>query len=504
LYEGDDYLNYWSPPSKDGIDNKNRFLNIWGNRMISADWKQVASPRIFSFSNISYTQYRLKEKQSSSLVNGNLKETFKSEYLNSVQDLSLHSGLKYNVSRYWTLDAGLQSSLLIHIPNFYSRSNQTNQPEKERLKAFELSMFVENKIQLPGGIEFIPGIRFVNYFIKDYYKPSLEPRMNLSLDINSQHSLNLSYMRISQYSHLIFTTGSIMNNEVWIPANKQIPRANSDQFTLGWNGSFKENMFTTEMNLYYKTMRNLSTYKEGYTSLKGDDNWLSKVETNGKGRAIGAEFLIRKNTGKWTGFASYSISNATRQYPNINNGKEYLFDYNRLNTVSLNASYKFNEKLSFSLTWIYQSGLPYTPPIGHQYVPSPEPDYEGNYFYYDALIYGERNSARMRDYHRLDLGVSYSKMNHKNRKVVWNFSVYNAYNRHNPYYYYFNTNSSGEINIPEYGDVGFKPVSLYQFSLFPIIPSVSYKVFFDGNSAKKNKQKRTFKQKFNNWLYYED
>jgi hypothetical protein len=165
----------------------------------------------------------------------------------------------------------------------------------------------------------------------------------------------------------------------------------------------------------------------------------------------------------------------------------------------MNASYKLNEKLTFSLTWIFQSGLPYTPPIGHQLTPSLEPNENGEYFYYDALIYGDRNSARMRDYHRLDLGLSYSKLNSKNRRVVWNFSVYNAYNRHNPYYYYFNTNNTGEIYIPEFGDDGFKPVSLYQISMFPIIPSVSYKVFFDGNN--KNIPRKTFKQKFSNWLY---
>jgi hypothetical protein len=499
LYEGDDYLNYWSFPPKDGNENKNRFMNIWGNRMISADWKHVASPKLFSFSTISYTQYRLKEKQKASLANGNVKETYKSEYLNSVQDLSLRTGLKYNVSRNWTLDAGLQSSLLIHIPNYAFNSNLPVKTEKERLKAYELSGFVENRIHLPGGFELIPGIRFVNYFIKDYYKPSLEPRINLNLEISAQHFLNLSFMRISQYSHLIFTTGSIMNNEVWIPANKQIPLAQSEQITLGWNGGFRENMFTTELSIYYKTMSNLSTYKEGYTSLKGDANWLSKVETDGTGTAMGAEFLLRKNIGKWTGFAGYTISDASRQYPKINGGKEYLFDYNRRHAISMNASYKLNEKLTFSLTWIFQSGLPYTPPIGHQLVPSLEPNENGEYFYYDALIYGERNSSRMRDYHRLDLGLSYSTLNSKNRRVVWNFSVYNAYNRHNPYYYYFNTNNTGEIYIPEFGDDGIKPVSLYQMSLFPIIPSVSYKVFFDGNN--KNIPRKTFKQKFSNWLY---
>lgn len=314
-------------------------------------------------------------------------------------------------------------------------------------------------------------------------------------------------MRVSQYSHLVFTTGDIMNNEVWIPANKQIPAAQSDQYTMGWNGSFANNMFSAEVNLYYKKMSNLSTYREGYSSLMGDENWRSKVESGGRGEAIGAEFLLKKNSGNLTGFLSYAVSNTTRKYPNINSGKEFLFEYNRLNVISLSATYKINEKFSFNLTWIYQSGLPYTPAIGRQYTPSLQLDDIGNY-YYETLIYGERNSARMRDYHRLDLGLSYSTLTKiRQNKAIWSFSVYNAYNRRNPVLYYYNSTKTGEIYNPETWKE-FKPISLYQLSLFPIIPTLSYKVFFDGNTSKKNGQngsinKRTIKQKMNKWLYYE-
>ena len=501
FYEGDDYLNYWSHTPKYGETGKNHFLNIWGNRLIAADWKRSVSPKLFISNSVSYSNYRLREKQSATIINNNLKEKLERRYLNSVQDLFFQSGLKYSASGNWTIDAGLQTSWLMHIPNYSSWSSQTIQPKKEKLNALETNLFFDNTILLPGGFSLNPGIRFSNYFIKDYSKSTLEPRLNVSLDVNPNHALNLSYMRVSQSSHLIFTTGNIMNNEVWIPADKQVPVASSDQFSLGWNGNFKENMFTAELSLYYRRMQKLSTYKEGYTSLMGDENWRSKIESGGKGEAMGAEFLVRKNLGKWTGFAAYTLSNATRQYPGINNGKEYLFDYDRLHVFSANASYKMNEKISFSLSWIFQSGLPYTPPIGRQLVPSLQPNENGDYFYYDALIYGERNSDRMKDYHRLDLGMSYSTLTKKNkRRAVWSFSVYNAYNRKNPNYYYFNTNSTGEIILPEIG-MPYKPVSLYQMSLFPIIPSFSYKVFFDTKPLGENPHTKTFKQKFSDWLY---
>jgi len=130
------------------------------------------------------------------------------------------------------------------------------------------------------------------------------------------------------------------------------------------------------------------------------------------------------------------------------------------------------------------SGLPFTPAVGRQmYLYEDEDDY------IDALIYGERNSARMRPYHRLDIGFNYTKQTYRNRKAVWTFSIYNAYNRQNPYYYYYGTKKGFDndyymmyrmyrINDPYYSERGGK-LSLYQTSFFPIIPTVSYKVYFE-------------------------
>jgi hypothetical protein len=134
-------------------------------------------------------------------------------------------------------------------------------------------------------------------------------------------------------------------------------------------------------------------------------------------------------------------------------------------------------------------------------------DNNGNYYFYEALIYGDRNSAKMKDYHRLDLGLSYSTLTKKrNNKAIWSFSLYNAYNRRNPVFYYYNTTNTGEIYNPETSKE-FKPISLYQLSLFPIIPTLSYKVFFDSSHPKNNSQetpnnqKTPRKQKFKNWIY---
>jgi outer membrane receptor for ferric coprogen and ferric-rhodotorulic acid len=92
---------------------------------------------------------------------------------------------------------------------------------------------------------------------------SFEPGLNADMQLSKNHSISISYMKVSRYSHLVFTTGSIMNNEVWIPAGEKIPPAKSDQVTAGWNGSFMNGKFTSELSIYYKEMYNLSTTKTG-------------------------------------------------------------------------------------------------------------------------------------------------------------------------------------------------------------------------------------------------
>jgi hypothetical protein len=299
----------------------------------------------------------------------------------------------------------------------------------------------------------------------------------LNARLSPTQTLNLTWQQVNQYAHLAFTSGSIMNNEIWIPADENIAPSNSTQYSVGWKGQFFDNVIESELNLYYKELNNLATYKEGYNNLMGDGGWRSKIETGGSGTAKGVELLVRKVIGKWTGFMGYTYSNATRQFPGINKGKEYVFDYDRPHSFSINVNRKLNEKWSFNASWVYQTGLPYTSVLGRQLTPTTEVDEEGNPQYVEAFIYGERNSSRMKDYHRLDIGATLTTKTKHGRKAQWNFSVYNVYNRHNPSSYYYATQKDGSMNYDYTGN--YKPLNQYQISIFTIIPSVSYKVFFE-------------------------
>jgi hypothetical protein len=493
FYQGDDYLNYWSLKNE-----KYRLGNIWGNWLISAKYNSIISPRMFSSTNLSFTRYRLREFMKYTLQVPDTSITNTESYKSSVRDMSLRSALKYTVSENWFADLGIQFSYLSLKPNETYSSTQVIQNPAKPVNSFETAIYADNKFIIKNKLSITPGFRISNHLTKGFSDFSLEPRLNADLQLSKNHSVSFSYMKVSQYSHLVFTTGSIWNSEVWIPSGKKIPPAKSDQVTIGWNGSFMSGKFTSELSLYYKDMYNLSTYKDGYTSLTGDENWISKVETGGKGRSMGLEFLVKKNYGKWTGFISYVRSSTTRQFPNINGGKRYLFDYNRPNNLSVNLNRKIGNNLNLNFVWVYQSGLPYTEAIGRQYIPSVTNDYNGDEFYYEGLIYGERNGARMKDYHRLDVGLTWSHINRRFNKVDWNFSIYNLYNRHNPVFYYYNSDKSMDLYNPQWNH-DFKPLSLYQLSLFPIMPSVSYKVYFDpvARKARKESEKVIVRQKLN-------
>ncbi|MDY0198853.1 MAG: TonB-dependent receptor plug domain-containing protein [Tenuifilaceae bacterium] len=502
LYQGDDYLNHWYS-NKNGLGKeKARLSNVWGNWLVSARWSRVHNPMLYSTQSLSYVRYRLKNNQRYVNTDPSSKFEFKRNFKSLVQDISYKWDFKAELSRNWSIDFGLESSYLGYNPNQIYISNSTAIKSEPTIHTFEPSAYAEGKLELPKVLQLKLGARAAGYITSNYNDFRIEPRVNLNVHLAPNHSLNASYMETNQFSHLLFTQGEIMSNEVWVPAGKDIMPASTQQVSGGWHGFFKKGMYDVEVSAYHKTLHNIATYREGYASIMGDGNWRSKVEAGGEGEAYGVELFMRKTRGNWTGFIGYSWSKATRRYDNINNGRHFAFEYDRPHNLSLTLSHRLNPKLNLSASWVFQSGLPFTPVIGRHYVPSLTSDTDET-IYYEAFIYGERNSERMRYYHRLDVALNYTYQTKNGNKAQWTFAVYNAYNRMNPYSYTFTHDTSQENNLmptPFWNNV--EPFSLYQMSFFPIIPTVSYKVFFD--DLKNMRTKTTKKQRRRSWLYFKD
>jgi len=471
VYEGDDYMRIWKNKKENGEIERNSIGSIWGNLLVSGQWNSAVNSRLFMANTLSFTQYRLKNNTKAYLEHSFDTTDFFIKASSRVSDLSLRSDWKLFVSNAYTLEYGLQSSYLNYRPNHFTSSfSDASLPDVSSV--FDNSLYLDNKLKFGAWFNGSVGLRANSFLNSGYHHFAWEPRMNLNFTIGGS-TINLTAMRVTQNAHLMMTPGSIMNNEVWIPADARIKPATSDQASVGWQRDFYEGHISVELDAYYKLLRDLATYREGYSTLLGDSDWRSKVEAGGQGKSYGLEMMTRFNFNRLDGYVGYTYSHTTRQFDHINNGKEYVFEYDRPHSINMNVNYQLTERWSLSALWTYQTGLPFTPVIGVQNTPVISP--EGDVYFEKAKIYGERNSDRMRDYHRLDLAAKFKTKTEKGRKAEWTFSIYNVYCRQNPYYYYYGDIKGDPLYWNQYPE---EPQTLWQRSFFPIIPSFSYKVWF--------------------------
>lgn len=452
-----------------------KLQNKWGNILSSIKWKHIYSPKLFITNSFSVTRYRIRDFWKAETIPADSAEShYQRTTISTVRDISFKSDWKYRIARAYAIDFGIQASSLTFIPNKTWETNEERRIDANRINAFESALYLENQVKIKQFLELNLGFRGVAYLIDHYSAFQIEPRMDLAVNLSNDQFLQLTYMRANQNAHMIFASGGFVNNEVWLPSIESVPPAKVTQYTGGWKGSFYKNLYEAEINLYLKKMTDLLAFKDGYSHIIGDAHWLSKIETGGVGESKGVEVFLRKTRGKWSGFLSYVYSRTSRQFENINLGAEYVYEYDRPHSIALDLNYQLSNRFVFNAAWVFQSGLPYTPALGLLLVPEKH-SLEETYSY-QALLYGERNSARMRDYHRLDVAVNYETTTKRGRDATWTFSIYNAYNRHNAYYYFYNTKP--RLTISKYGFDRQSTLKQYQFSFFPIIPSLSYKVFF--------------------------
>ncbi len=283
---------------------------------------------------------------------------------------------------------------------------------------------------------------------------NFEPRLTLNFILNDRNSIKASYARNSQSIHLLSNATSGTPMDLWIPSSKMVKPEVSDQFAIGFFKNFKENTYETSIEIYYKDLKNQIDYRPGA------DIMLNKnVEAElvfGTGRAYGVELFIKKRTGKLTGWIGYTLSKTERTFEDIDDGAWYPAKQDRTHDVSIVAMYNITQKLNVSATWVYYTGNAVTFPSGKYEI-------EGVV----APIYTSRNGYRMPDYHRMDLGITYTNKKRKRFESSWNLSAYNVYSRKNAYSISFRADE----NNPE-------KMNAIKLSLFRIIPSLTFNFKF--------------------------
>src|SRR6478672_11199632 len=168
-------------------------------------------------------------------------------------------------------------------------------------------------------------------------------------------SLKGSYASMMQFIHLLSNSNVGLPTDLWVPATKKIKPQRSYQYAAGFAKSLKNNTYELSVEGYYKEMKDIIDYLDGANFVGQGTNWEDKV-AQGKGWSYGAEFLIQKKKGKYTGWIGYTLSWTNRQFAEINFGHPYPYKYDRRHDISFVNLYKVSNKLDVALTWVYGTG----------------------------------------------------------------------------------------------------------------------------------------------------
>ncbi|WP_330444454.1 TonB-dependent receptor [Flavobacterium sp. C4GT6] len=478
----------------DIFDIGDSFSSIYGNTMGNLNWKHTFSQDLATNLSVFYSDYKF-----------NL--TINSE--NFTWDSSIKSyGFKYDWQHYlsdtFTLNYGIATTYYDFNPGTLAPDNESssfNYQQLDKKYALEPSAYLDieqkisDKINLRYGLRYSMFYRFgaqeINIYENDrpvVYNPvfdiyehgtvagstfyskgkkisgfdNFEPRAALSFAFNDDASVKASYNRMAQYLHILTNSQSPLPMNIWTPSGPFIKPQILDQFAVGYFRNFKNKTYSLETEAFYKKIKNRIDYVDG-ADLLGNNN-LEQEILNGKARSYGLEVLVRKNTGRLTGWVAYTISRAEQKTigqnpgePGIANGDWYLSPYDKLHNLNITGNYELNQKWSFSANFSLQSGKPVTYPDG--------------YYQFNGINipnYSERNANRLPAYHHLDIAATYTPKPYKKKgwQSYWVFSIYNLYNRQNAASMQFTTNDDTGLNEAR------------RLSVFGFIPSVSYNFKF--------------------------
>jgi hypothetical protein len=470
----------------------------YGNITSTFRWNHLFSDKLFSNTTLTYSRYSFEtdfgvySSQSSSLGDENLNINF--GYLAGIEDLGVKIDFEYAPNPNHDIKFGTSYTYHHFIPGetnlninidypILDTSNQdiivdTLLNFSDNTNVHEMFFYLEDNITINNRLQANIGLHIGYYSLanntslinislmdklSDKANFSLQPRLSARYLLNDNWSVKASYAKMQQNIHLLSNSSVGFPSDIWVPAIDSVPSQTSEQWAANITTQFFNGQFELSLEGYYKTMKDLISYKAGYSNLESTEAWQNAVETRGDGESYGAELFLQKKKGKTTGWIGYTLSYTNRRFDNINFGEWFPYKYDRRHDFSLVISHKFNEKWNIGATWVYGTGNALTFPQS-VYLGMPQ-----SYGWQDELSvssvesYGSRNSARLPSYHRLDFAVNKNSKK-RNFESTWSLGAYNVYNRKNPWFAYLAYNNNNRV--------------ANQVSLFPIIPSISYRIQF--------------------------
>lgn len=479
---------------RDAFKLGENFESSYGNSTGNLRWNHIFNDKLFSNLSAIVSKYDYDLGIT----------TAEFDWVSSITNYNLKYDLKYYFSDKFKLDFGASGIYYDFDPGQIrptSETSEVNALTLDQKTAFESGLYISAEHKLTDKLTAQYGIRYsafsrlggqamvdyasdqpvvynsvlgiyergtevgeTNYEKGDPIKRfgNFEPRVALAYTLNEVSCVKLGFSRAAQYIHLLSNTSSATPLDVWTPSGKYVAPQLSNQYAIGYFRNFKDKAYSMEVEAYYKNTDNRIDYIDG-SDLIGQNTIETEI-LNGESRAYGLEFLLRKNEGDFTGWIAYTIAKSEQRTPGgiagglgIANGEWYNTPYDRTHDISISGSYKLNDKFSFGVNLVFQTGRPVTYPNG-QY------EYEG----ISVASYSDRNSDRLPAYHRLDLSVNYVPNRKPNNRLKgeWVLGIYNAYNRKN----------AASISFGQNVETGANEAT--RTAIFGIVPSLTYNFKF--------------------------
>ena len=461
----------------------------WGNQTATLRWNRIVNNKLFFnltgvFSNYDY-EIAFEERSDDSF-----------EWESHIQTINLKPEFSYFINTRNELSFGADIVQYLFTPadaQAVSGGEGTDIGLGEQ-QGLESSVYISNKQELSKRISLEYGLRFSSFLnlsptavyeygeaplgerrpvigldeidgqelIEDFY--NFEPRFSIRYQFNEASSIKASYNRMAQYIHLLSNTTASIPLDIWTPSTNNIDPQIGDQFALGYFRNFKDNQYEASVEGYYRDTRNQIDYIDGADLLL--NRFYEGEVLSGDGRAYGLEFLVKKNSGKFNGWASYTLGRTELQVEGINQGEWYPTRFDQTHNLKVVGFYDLNERITFSTNFVLTSGAPATFPSSRYSVQGYTIPHSDNV---------ARNDVRIPTYHRLDFSMTvYAKKNNRRGdRNFWVFSLYTVYARENPFSIYFNTSEGA----PTLGQLATTEAT--QFAVLgTILPSVSYNFKF--------------------------
>ena len=461
----------------------------WGNATATMRWNHLINQKLFVNTSFIFSNFKFGvSSYSKDFNNGVAGDEFSLIYDSRIRDMGIKTDFDFYPSTKHAVKFGGQATFHKFVPSALAISGSfTDTPisrSVEPVNTLEAGIYIEDTWQAFDALKMNAGLRVSSFKTetKNYIRP--EPRFSAALRLAQDFSFKASYAQMNQYVHLLSNTGLGLPTDLWVPTTDRVAPQQSKQAAIGFAKDLEKPALTLTLEGYYKRMNNILNYKEGssFLSINGENanelSWEDNV-TAGKGWSYGTEFLVQKKTGRFSGWIGYTLSWTKWKFPELNFGKTFYPRYDRRHDLSVVGIYELSKRITLSAVWVYGTGNALTLPVARY------TGFTDNFLSRFNLNgtsstelrgrrvneYGDKNSFRAEAFHRLDLAIQFHKKK-KRHERTWEFGLYNAYNRKNPFFYDIDEETTTN------GTTTTTNNTLKKYSLFPLLPSFSYNFKF--------------------------